>query len=151
MKKAVKTVFDLLRDPETWRYVLVGLATTAVSYAIYPLCYEGLFGSEAPGALGETAAQVLSILFAYLPNKLFVFRSRRATKRGVIGEFFAFFGTRIGTFLASILLVFLLTDLIGLPGWIGKLVTVVVCFIGNYLFSKLLVFVKHNKESKSHE
>lgn len=142
----MKKILELIKNPESLRYVIVGLATTAVGFLVYPLAWEALFGNGVSGALGEAVSQVIAILFAFFPNKLFVFRSHRDTRRGVIAELLSFFGTRMGTFFASILLVFLLTDLCGLPGMIGKGITIVVCFIGNYLFSKWLVFRHKNKE-----
>ena len=87
---------------------------------------------------------ILSILFAYITNKLFVFRSHCKTFGELFFEFVKFVGARGITMIIEVGGVFLLINILGIHEFISKLFTQVIVIIGNYFISKLIVF-KGNK------
>ena len=90
---------------------------------------------------------VLSILFAYVTNKLFVFHSKTNSFKELLYEMGKFIGARIATLVIEVGGVWLAVSVIGQDKMIGKLETQVLVVIGNYFISKFLVFTG-NKEDK---
>ena len=83
-----------------------------------------------------------AVLFAFLTNKPFVFKSYDWSAKTVIPELTKFVGCRVGSGAVETLIIFLTVDLFGWNGNIWKLVTSVLVIILNYIGSKLLVFRK---------
>lgn len=129
----LKKHFDILA------YLVFGVLTTVVNYLVYLPCYNLL---ELSASLSNVIAWAGAVIFAYLTNKPFVFKSYDWSLGTVIPEFTKFVGGRVvsGGLETGIILV--TVDLLGLNGNIMKLVTSVLVVILNYIFSKLLVFKK---------
>ena len=140
MKKLLGRLADFLRDGEAVRYIVIGVCTTAVNYAVFALL-DKLFGVNEN--VSNVIAVTASILFAYVTNKLFVFRSHCEGIGELLLEFLKFIGSRLFT---------MALELLGLPffRWIFpkldeliiKLALNVIVIILNYVFGKLLVFRK---------
>ncbi|HAK18012.1 MAG TPA: GtrA family protein, partial [Lachnospiraceae bacterium] len=81
----------------------------------------------------------ISILFAYVANKLFVFRTHCGSFGTLLLEIAKFWSSRIGTMLLEIGGVFVLT-MLGWDGFASKLATQIVIFVANYLLSKFFAF-----------
>ena len=121
MNEKIKALFVKYR--EIIIYIIVGGMTTVVSWGCKFL-WGAIFY---PGVTLPTVAQntvlnivenVSGILFAYWPNRKWVFRSHDPN---IPGEFATFVGSRLGTWGLSV---------------------AVVVVIGNYVISKFLVFKK---------
>lgn len=126
-------------------YFITGVLTTLVNWASYALCVEG-FGWSV--ALSNAAAWVLAVLFAYVTNKLWVFRSFCWKIAFVLKEAALFVGARILTGIFEIVMVPLLVSLgldqtlFGVKGMWAKVLVSAVVMVLNYVFSKLIVFRK---------
>ena len=118
-------------------YLVFGVLTTGVNYLIFLPCYN-LFGLSA--TVSNTIAWAVSVIFAYLTNKPFVFGSTDWSLKVVVPEFLKFIGTRVASGAAETLLLFVTVDSLGWNGNIWKLVTSVLVIVINYVGSKLLVF-----------
>ena len=120
-------------------YLFFGVLTTLVNYAVYLPCYN-LFHLSA--SVSNIVAWVFAVVFAYLTNKPFVFRSYDWSAKTVVPEFARFVGCRVasGALETGILLLFV--DLLGQDGNVGKIITSIIVVVVNYLGSKLLVFRK---------
>ena len=91
-------------------YLFFGVCTTAVNYIIYLPCYN-LLGMSA--TVSNMIAWVVAVVFAYLTNKPFVFRSNDWSAKTVIPELTKFVGCRVGSGAAETLILFLAVDLLG--------------------------------------
>ncbi len=120
-------------------YLIFGVLTTLVNYMVYLPCYLVL---GLPASVSNGIAWVVAVLFAYLTNKPFVFRSHDWSVKTVIPEFVRFIGCRVASGAAETVILFVTVDLLGWDGTIWKLATSVLVVILNYFGSKLLVFVK---------
>lgn len=120
-------------------YLVFGVLTTAVNYAVYLPCYN-LLGLRA--TVSNILAWAVSVLFAYLTNKPFVFGSHDWSARTVVPEFTKFVGARLASGAMETGLIFLFVELLACNGNLTKLVTSVLVVIANYLAGKLLVFRK---------
>ena len=82
---------------------------------------------------------IVAVTFAYYMNRKYVFESNDPN---ILKEGTSFFISRIGTLLMDMGTMFLLVTVLGMSDKIAKLIVQVIVTVGNYLFSKLLVFTK---------
>lgn len=136
MMKRIRELIQKNRD--ILLYLVFGVLTTLVNYIVYfPCCYVGL-----PASVSNILAWVVSVLFAYLTNKPFVFRSRDWSMKTVVPEAVKFFGCRIGSGALESAILFVTVDLLHWNSVIWKIFTSVLVVVLNYVGSKLLVFRK---------
>lgn len=136
MKKLVELArkyYDILA------YLFFGVLTTVVNYLIYLPCYNMLHLSA---SVSNVIAWVFAVVFAYLTNKPFVFRSHDWSAKTVIPEFGKFVGGRVASGLMETVIIFLTVDLLHWDGNIMKLDTSVLVVILNYITSKFIAFRK---------
>ncbi len=126
---------------EIVNYLIVGVLTTIVSLGVYYTCVLTFLDPQIPFQL--QAANVISwiaaVTFAYFTNRRYVFESKNPH---ILKEASAFFASRIGTLLMDMGTMFLLVTVMGMSDKIAKLIVQIIVTIGNYVFSKLLVFRK---------
>ena len=120
-------------------YLFFGVLTTVVNYLIYLPVYN-FCGLSA--ALSNMIAWVGAVIFAFLTNKPFVFRSHDWSAKTVVPELTKFVSCRIASGVLETVILFLAVDCLNWNGNIWKLVTQVLVIIINYVGSKLLVFRK---------
>ena len=120
-------------------YLFFGVLTTVVNYLIYLPVYN-FCGLSA--ALSNMIAWVGAVIFAFLTNKPFVFRSHDWSAKTVVPELTKFVSCRIASGVLETVILFLAVDCMNWNGNIWKLVTQVLVIIINYVGSKMLVFRK---------
>ena len=120
-------------------YLFFGVLTTAVNYIVYLPCYNW-WGFSA--AVSNVIAWIFAVIFAYLTNKPFVFKSYDWSAKTVMPELAKFVGCRVGSGLLETGIIFVTVDLLCWNGNVMKLVTSVLVVVLNYIGSKLLVFKK---------
>ena len=140
-----------VKQREMISYLFWGAMTTVVSWGSYALFFRILGGILAVSA-AITAANILSwlcaILFAFIANKQWVFRSKSWKRRIWWPEFLKFVSSRIVTGILEIAGVPLLVKMgldvkiMGIDGMLAKILVSVVVVILNYFFGKFLVFRK---------
>lgn len=153
-------------------YFLFGVGTTVVSMGTYYLCrvffpdkesvpgwlqwiysITSVFGIESNTALPVIVSWFLSVTFAFLTNRVYVFGSRVHTFGKFMLEALRFYASRIATLLVDLLIMFLLVDLTGIHNFIyefcAKVFSNVVVLILNYILSKVFVF--RGKKPKGEE
>ncbi len=120
-------------------YVLFGGLTTLVNLAVYYLCATPL----GLGTVVSTGiAWVLSVLFAYVTNRRWVFESQTRGAAAVLREMGSFFLCRLLSGLMDMAIMYLFVDLLHLNDMVIKLASNVLVIIVNYIASKLLIFRK---------
>ncbi len=120
-------------------YFINGGATTLINYMVYLT----LLHSNVHYMTANTAAWIVAVLFAYLTNRIFVFRSSHSIGK----ELISFVSLRFLTLLLENLLLVGLIQLLCIPQGISKILVSIFTVIGNYLFCKCHIF-QHNKESQ---
>ena len=127
----------LMRYKEILIYLFFGCLTTAVNYLIYFPCYNWL---RLSAAVSNAVAWAVAVLFAYLTNKPFVFRSNNWSWEVVMPELLKFVGCRFGSGLMETLAMWLFVDLLAWNGNWMKIILSVLVVVLNYVFSKWIVF-----------
>jgi putative flippase GtrA len=133
----IKKTLNKYLNRETVSYLICGVLTTIVGIGVFWICeVSGLHV-----AVSNTISTAAAVSFAYFVNKIFVFRS--ASWKGLVlaREIFTFITGRFASYVMETLLLVLLVNVIGLPGFACKLFTSVLVVIANYLISKKAVFV----------
>lgn len=114
-------------------YVVFGTLTTVVNIVVY-------FALEFIGVnyiISNIIAWFLSVLFAYVTNRIWVFESRSPD---ILKEMTLFFSGRIFSGVLDTALLYLFIDILTLGNTFSKIAVEVIITILNYLLSKLLVF-----------
>ena len=137
--------FPMIFNRETVSYVVFGALTTVVNMVVYGLCYNYLGFHN---LISNTVAWVAAVLFAYVVNKLFVFRSRTGSAYQVLREFSLFVGARLFSFGVDQLFMWVLVDILRLNGGFSKAGVNVVVLLMNYFFSKMVIFKKPDKDKQ---
>jgi putative flippase GtrA len=127
---------------ETILYVIVGGLTTLVNYAAFTI-FINVFGVDL--ASSSIIGIGISILFAYVMNKRFVFRSKCRTRAELGLEFLKFTGSRVLTSLIEHYGLLFLVFKLGQHQQVAKIEAIVVVIILNYIISKFIVFSKTKK------
>lgn len=141
-------IFQMLFNYEMITYIFYGVLTTIVNLAIYYGFY-GIFVAIFDSALGvailNTIAWLVAMLFAFITNKLIVFKSKNISFAVMIKELSAFAIARLASLFMEMIIVvptaaiFPNSDTIN---FIAKIIAQIVVVISNYIFSKLFIFKK---------
>lgn len=126
-----------LVNRETVLYVVFGAITTLVNILTFQVCFNLL---HIETLIANAVAWVLSVLVAYITNKLFVFQSRTTRLGAFAKELGLFFGARLLSFAVDELGIWLMVDVAHLNGLISKIAMNVIVLILNYIFSKWFIF-----------
>lgn len=127
------------KNPEIWNYLIVGLLTTVVSLVTYFAATRTILNPEVELELqlANIISWVAAVSFAYVTNRIFVFKSK---EKNIIGELSKFIGSRVASLIMDMLIMLVIVSLMGMSDIVGKIVSQVVVTIANYILSKLLVF-----------
>ena len=124
-------------------YLIVGVMTTIVAWGVMFLVNFIFFGNTAHPTPEQNL--ILSIVnwsagiaFAYPTNRVVVFRSKDSQ---IFTELIKFIASRISTLILDIV-VRLILGFMGVDVYVATLISAVLVVIGNYVFSKLMVFSK---------
>lgn len=135
--KLLKSLF--LKYRELILYVFFGGLTTLVNWAGYWLLADVF---RVPYLWATAIAQILSILFAYVTNRIWVFESKAKGFSAVFWEMVRFFGCRAASFVLDLLCMRIGVGGLHINDMVMKLLSNVIVVIVNYVFSKLIVFRK---------
>jgi len=92
--------------------------------------------------ISNAIAWVLSVLFAFVTNKIYVFESKGKGAKATIKECISFFGFRLLSLLFDMGIMYVLIDLLSCNEFASKIISNVFVIIINYVFSKLFIFKK---------
>ena len=135
----IQTLWNKFVNRETISYLIFGILTTIVNYAVFELCNV----LHIHYLVGTLIAWGLAVMFAYITNKLFVFESKSWKKEVIVKELSSFIACRIVSGLFDLGFMALAVELLTMNKSIAKLVSNVFVVIANYIFSKLFIFKKH--------
>ena len=126
-------------------YLIVGVLTTLVSWGACWIFEATLLNPDIgwQNALINTLGWVAGVLFGYVTNRKYVFKS---TNPHILKEFSQFAGARVSTWILDIVIMYVTVNLIQMNYWIAKIfISSVLVMIANYVFSKVFVFKKAKK------
>ena len=129
-------------NKETISYVIFGILTTIINLISYYF-FSNIISINY--LISNIISWIISVSFAYVTNKLYVFNSKDKNKDVVIKEFIKFVNCRLTSGVIEMILLFLLVDMIKVNDIISKFVIGVIVVVLNFIFSKIFVFQKLNQ------
>ena len=124
------------KNKEIIMYLVFGVLTTVVNIVIYYIFSNLLHMNY---LFSNAMAWFLSVLFAYVTNRKYVFDSKN---NQIIKEAISFFGSRLATGIMDMVLMWFLVNFNIVNDVVAKVVVNVIVVILNYILSKLVVFKK---------
>lgn len=138
----MKKIVELMKKYwEIISYLIFGVLTTVVNY----LCWWVLAPFFATSTIPVAVAWIVSVLFAYLTNRQFVFRSKVRGGRALMLEIGSFVAARALSGVLDLCFMWIFADWLGFDSRIIKLLSNVFVVIFNYVASKLVIF-RHKPE-----
>lgn len=132
-----KIICILKKYEEIIRYSFVGVLTTFVNFITFYYFNSFLKTSY---LFANSLAITVSIFFAYLTNKKFVFKSQTSTFKQISYEFLTFISLRFISSIFDMFSMYALIDGIGIGTNTSKILTQFIVVVFNYIFSKLFIF-----------
>lgn len=131
----------MVKYQEILLYIFFGVATTVVNFVTYGVFKKVLSCNY---IFSNTVAWILSVVFAYITNRKYVFLSEEKTVKGIIREFVSFVSCRLlsGGFDLGAMVVCI--SFLHLNDYLSKIIANVGVVIINYVFSKLVIFRKRS-------
>ncbi len=144
MIKKAKNLYN--KHDEIINYLVVGVLTTVVSLVSFYIVRLFIFthNTQLHIQIANIISWILSVLFAFITNKKYVFKSSKKGK-DKLKEMIKFYLSRLTTLVIDMLTMWILTSIIHINDKIAKLIVQVILVILNYIFSKLFVFKNSEK------
>ena len=141
LKDNVLSIFKKYK--ELIMYLIFGVLTTVVSIVTYYLCTTLILNPENPIELqvANVISWILSVSFAYVTNKIFVFESHG----NIIKEILKFASSRLGTLCMEMILMYMLVTIGKFSDFPVKIFVQFIVIAANYILSKLIVLKEENK------
>lgn len=142
MKKAVEFLGKMcVQYKEILLYGIFGVLTTLINI----VCFFLLDQMGMNMYLNNTISWIVSVLFAYITNKIFVFESKDCTLKVLLKEGLSFFFFRLLSYFMDMFAMYLLVDIFLLSKMVSKIISNVIVIVANYVFSKVFIFKKKSK------
>ncbi len=128
------------KSKEIINYLIVGVLTTLVNIGTKFLLTSFIFNKENKLDLQIVLviSWIVSIIFAYIANRVIVFKSNNK----IVKESISFITSRISTLLIEMLVSFILISLLDFNYYIFTVLIQLMIILLNYIFSKIFVFKK---------
>ena len=134
-----RRIWNRLVTREMVSYLVFGVLTTLTDWISYWFMRKAGIDYR----LATAGSWAAAVLFAFVTNKLFVFRSLDLHLRKVWAEFVPFVICRLATGLFTMVAMIILVDGMGIrQDFICKIIVSAISLILNYLFSKWFIFKK---------
>lgn len=124
---------------EIINYLIFGVLTTVINFVVYIIFSKWLHINE---TVSNAIAWIVSVAFAYITNKIYVFNSHEKQIKQLIKEIISFVGCRLLSGVFDIVAFYVFVNIIHVNDLISKAIISVLVVILNYVFSKLLIFRK---------
>lgn len=125
-------------------YIIVGVLTTIVSWAVYAVCTIIMdITNPLLMQIAVLLRWVAGVIFAYFTNRAYVFHSKNPN---MLKEALSFASSRVVTLFLDMFIMWLLPSVFHMNDWIATFISAVLVTITNYVFSKFIVFRKKKEE-----
>ncbi len=161
IRQIIFNVFESLCDwalgiyyakKEVWDYLIAGFAATVMSWLTYIIFAQYAFSFMEDTwrvLLGNAASWTITVIFAYVINRVFVFHSEKTGFKAISKEFLEFVAARLFSFgLEEAIMFFFVTLLKWNELLVKVLIASIVVIVLNYILSKLWIFKAPAEEKK---
>ncbi|RKD32185.1 GtrA family protein [Lacrimispora algidixylanolytica] len=138
----LKKIWRKLMSREVISYLIFGVLTTLVNWVFY----GSMVKTGIDYRIATAAAWVVSVLFAYVVNKIFVFQSYNMHLGYLIKEVISFTACRVVSGVMELVLMVIMVSWLNMGEYVSKVLVSVVVVVANYVFSKLFIFRKSEEK-----
>lgn len=127
------------KHKEIIKYLIFGFITTLINLLTYYILVSTILNpnDNLELQIANTISWIISVTFAYITNKIYVFNKKNSK---IIKEITLFFCSRISTLIIEIILMHILIIILNFNDKIIKLIIAIFVIILNYFISKIFVF-----------
>lgn len=122
---------------EAMNYLIWGFIAFLLSMVLFYV-FANVLGIQE--LIANIVSWIICVIFTYITNRTFVFKSKTGTLQGIGKEFTQFVSARLGTLLLEELVIFVGITLLHGNNMIVKFIGQVVVIVSNYFLSKLWIF-----------
>ncbi|WP_203623402.1 GtrA family protein [Lacticaseibacillus sp. 866-1] len=137
---------EYMADRQLWdvvTYLFFGGLATVVNIVSFAIAFHML---NISWPISNTISWILSVLFAFATNKLWVFHTKTDSRRGLLWEFTKFMVARIFSYGLDMFTMWLIIDVMDGSDLGAKIITQILVVVVNYVFSKVFIFTSHKRE-----
>lgn len=139
----IKKIWDKVMNREVISYLIFGVLTTLVNWVVYAAMVKVHIDYH----IATAVAWAVSVLFAFIVNKIFVFQSYNMRPAFVMKEITSFVACRAVSGVMEMVFMIVMVSWIHMDEYISKIAVSVIVVIVNYVFSKLFIFRKSEEKS----
>lgn len=118
-------------------YIIFGILTTIVNIAVFYVLTQWM---SLPYLISNAFAWILSILFAYVTNRQFVFNTDKENQNNFLKGLTYFFSGRLLTGLLDMGFMYVLVTIWSVNINISKILVSIIVVVLNFLISKFIIF-----------
>lgn len=122
-------------------YIIVGVLTTLINFIVFNIALYLNINYK----ISNTVAFIFSIVFAYIANKIFVFKSKTLGFMELLIEFIKFVSSRLLTYIFELGSLIVCVEKLCLGKNISKIIISIIVVILNYILSKTIFSNKGDK------
>ena len=143
MNDKIHNLIKKFLNKETISYLIFGILTTIINIVVFWFAERELafiMSEDAASLVGNVIAWVISVAFAFVTNKLFVFESKSMAFKVVMAELTGFVIARLLSLAFDEGFMFVAIVLLGMNSLLAKIISNVFVVIINYVLSKFFIF-----------
>lgn len=143
MNDKINNLIKKFLNKETISYLIFGVLTTIINIVVFWFAERELafiISEDAASLVGNVIAWVISVAFAFVTNKLFVFESKSMAFKVVMAELTGFVIARLLSLAFDEGFMFVAIVLLGMNSLLAKIISNVFVVIINYVLSKFFIF-----------
>ena len=143
MNDKINNLIKKFLNKETISYLIFGVLTTIINIVVFWFAERELafiMSEDAASLVGNVIAWVISVAFAFVTNKLFVFDSKSMAFKVVMAELTGFVIARLLSLAFDEGFMFVAIVLLGMNSLLAKIISNVFVVIINYVLSKFFIF-----------
>ena len=143
MNDKINNLIKKFLNKETISYLIFGVLTTIINIVVFWFAEHELafiMSEDAASLVGNVIAWVISVAFAFVTNKLFVFESKSMAFKVVMAELTGFVIARLLSLAFDEGFMFVAIVLLSMNSLLAKIISNVFVVIINYVLSKFFIF-----------
>ena len=139
MGKNLKKLIYMLLNKEIIYYIIFGVLTTLVDTIAFYFSNTIL---NVNYIISTNIAWLLAVMFAYVTNRKWVFKSKAKNFDMILKEFLLFIIARLASLGLTIIWMLITVELLNSDEFLAKLLANFFVIVINYIFSKIYIFKK---------
>lgn len=140
MQEKMKQIYHKYK--EIIKYIIFGGFTTIINIITYLILTKII---KLDLLISNVLAWFISVLFAYITNRIFVFNSQNKKVKSILIEISTFYVARIASLVCCDILLFnIMIKVLHINDITTKLILQIIVILMNYILSKFIIFKKDN-------